>query len=100
MAARDRFAHTSHDMFSGLGSVLAAALLFRLLQEPLRLWVLLHYGLVGDHLHQGSGTIISGSLLLPRRNDHRLVPRLAIFPVLTAQASHQLARPIPGQAPN
>lgn len=40
MAVRDRFAHACHDVFSGLGSVLAAALLFHLLQVPLRLWVL------------------------------------------------------------
>ena len=41
MAARDRIAHAFHDMLCGLGSVLAAALLFHFLQLPLRLWVLL-----------------------------------------------------------
>jgi len=41
MAVRDRIAHACHDILCGLGSVLAAALLFHFFQLPLRLWVLL-----------------------------------------------------------
>jgi hypothetical protein len=41
MVVRDRIAHVCYDIFSGLGSVLAAALLFHVFQLPLRLWVLL-----------------------------------------------------------
>jgi hypothetical protein len=40
MAYRDRIAHACHDIFSGLGSVLAAAVLFHFLQQSLTIWVL------------------------------------------------------------
>src|ERR1700679_3789106 len=41
MAVRDRLAHSCHDIFGGLGSVLATALLFHFFQLPLSLWPLL-----------------------------------------------------------
>lgn len=41
MAVGDRIAHACHDILAGLGSVLAAVLLFRICNVPLSLWVLL-----------------------------------------------------------